>query len=42
MKVLECMVERLIRQKVEIDEIQCGFMSGRGAANAIFIVRQLK
>ena len=23
-------VEGLIRQRVEIDEIQCGFMSGRG------------
>ena len=34
MKVLERMVERLIRQRVEIDEIQCGFMSGRGTTNA--------
>ena len=28
--------------KVEIDEIQCGFMSGRGTTNAIFIVCQLQ
>ena len=42
MKVLELVVERLIRPRVEIDEIQCGFMSGRGATNAIFIVRQLQ
>ena len=42
MKVLERMVERLIRQRVEIDEIQCGFMSGPGTTNAIFIVSQLQ
>ena len=38
MRVLEHMVKRLISQRVEIDEIQCGFMSGRGPTNAIFIV----
>ena len=37
MKVLERVVEGLIRQRVEIDEMQCGFMS-----DAIFIVRQLQ
>ena len=42
MKMLEHVVEGLIRQRVEIDEIQCGFMSGRGTTNAIFIVRQLQ
>ena len=42
MKVLELVVEGLIRQRVEIDEIQCGFMSGRGTTGAIFIVRQLQ
>ena len=42
MKVLERVVEGLIRQKVEIDEMQCGFMSGRGTTDAIFIVRQLQ
>ena len=36
MKVLECVVEGLIRQRVEIDEMQCGFMSGRGTTDAIF------
>ena len=30
MKVLERVVEGLVRQRVEIDEMQCGFMSGRG------------
>ena len=28
MKVFEHKVERLIRQRVEIDEIRCDFMSG--------------
>ena len=38
-EVLERLVDRLIRQRVEIDEIQCGFISGRCTINAIFIVR---
>ena len=42
MKVLERVVEGLVRQRVEIDEMQCGFMSGRGTTDAIFIVRQLQ
>ena len=42
MKVLEPVVEGLIRQRVEIDEMQCGFMSGHGTTDAIFIVRQLQ
>ena len=42
MKVLERVVEGLVRQRFEIDEMQCGFMSGRGTTDAIFIVRQLQ
>ena len=42
MKVLERVVEGLIRQRIEIKEMQCGFMSGRGTTDAIFIVRQLQ
>ena len=42
MKVLERVVEGLIRQRVEIDEMQCGFMSGRGTTDGIFILRQLQ
>ena len=42
MKVLERVVEGLVRQRVEIDEMQCGFMSDCGTTEAIFIVRQLQ
>ena len=42
MKVLERVVEGLIRQRIEIDKMQCGFMSGRGTTDAIFIVHQLQ
>ena len=42
MKGLERVVEILIRQRVEIDEMQCGSMSGRDTTDAIFIVRQLQ
>ena len=42
MKVLEHVVEGLIRQRVEMDEMQCGFMSGLGTTDPIFIVRQLQ
>ena len=37
MKVLERVVEGLIRQRVEIDEMQCGFMSGRGTSDVILL-----
>ena len=42
MKVLERVVEGLIRQRIEIDEMQCGFMSGHGTTDTIFVVRQLQ
>ena len=38
MKVLE----RRLRMKVKIDDMQFGFMSGKGTVDATFIVRQLK
>ena len=37
MKVLKRVVEGLIRQRIEIDEMQCGFMSGCGTTDAIFL-----
>ena len=41
MKVLERIVDGLIRQLVSIDDFQFGFLLGRGT-NAIFVVRQLQ
>ena len=42
MKILEHVEEGLIRQRVEIDEMQGGFMLGCGFTDAIFIVHQLQ
>ena len=41
-RVLGCILEKHIRQRVEIDEMQCRFMPGhRGTTVAIFILSQL-
>ena len=42
MKVTEHVFERRIRQKVKIDAMQFGFMSGKGTTDAIFTVRQMQ
>ena len=42
MKVLERIVERFIREQVEINGMQFGFMPGRGTTDAIFMIRQLQ
>ena len=42
MKVLERIVDSLIRQLVSIDDSQFGFVPGRGTTDAIFVVRQLQ
>ena len=42
MKVLELVVEGFIRQRVVINDMQCGFMQGRGTTDGIFILRQLQ
>ena len=42
MKVLERVMERRLRRKVNIDNMQFGFMPGKGTVDAIFIVRQLQ
>ena len=39
-KVLERVVEGFIRQRVVINDMQCGFMQSRGTIDAIFILRQ--
>ena len=42
MKVLEHVEEKLIMQRVAIDEMKCRFMLGCGTTDGIFIVRQLQ
>ena len=42
MKILERIVDGLIRQLVSIDNSQFGFVPGRGTTDAIFVVRQLQ
>ena len=42
MKVAERILERRLRQAVEIDKMQFGFRSGTGTTHAIFITRQLQ
>ena len=42
MKILERIVDSLIRQLVSIDDSQFGFVPGRGTTDAIFFVRQLQ
>ena len=42
-RVLEFILERHIRQRVEIGEMQCRFMSGHGGTTvAVFILSQLQ
>ena len=42
MKVLERIVDGLIRHVVSIDNFQFSFVPGRGTTDAIFLVRQLQ
>ena len=42
MKILERIVDSLIRQLVSIDNSQFGFVPGRGTTDAIFVVSQLQ
>ena len=42
MKVEERVLERRLRQAVEIDKMQFGFRPGTGTSDAIFIARQLQ
>ena len=42
MKILERIVDGLIRQLVSIDDSQFGFIPGRGTTDAIFVIRQLQ
>ena len=42
MKVSERVIEQNIRELVDIDAMQFGFIPGKGAMDAIFIARQLQ
>ena len=42
MKVLDRIVDGLIRQVVSVDDSQFDFVPGRGTTDAIFVVRQLQ
>ena len=40
MKLLEHVKDSFIREKVDTDSMQFGFMPGRGTTDAIFIIRK--
>ena len=42
MKVLERVLEKRIRCQVSIDNMQFGFMPGKGTTDAIFIMQQVQ
>ena len=42
LKIIERIVEDLIRNVVKIDDMQFGFMPGRGTRGAIFVVRKIQ
>ena len=41
MKVAERIFEHRIRQQIEIDDMQFGFVKGKGTTDAIFMARQM-
>ena len=41
-KVVERIFEHRIRQQTDRDDMQFGFMKGKGTTDAIFIVRQMQ
>ena len=42
MKGIERVIEKITRERISIDDMQFGFMPGRGTTDAIFILRQLQ
>jgi len=42
MKVVERIFEDKIWQQVDVDDMQFGFMKGKGITDAIFIVREMQ
>ena len=41
MKVIERVIDKLLRERIDIDEMQFCFLPGRGTTDAIFLLRQL-
>jgi len=41
-KVVEKVFENQIRQQVHIDDMQFGFVQGKGTTDAVFVVRQMQ
>ena len=42
MKVIERVIDKLLRERIDIDEMQFGFVPGCGTTDAIFLLRQLQ
>jgi len=42
MKVVERIFEHRIWQQIKVDDMQFGFMKGKGTTDAIFIVREMQ
>ena len=42
LKVIEKIFEHRIQQQIEIDDMQFGFMKGKGTTDAIFMARQMQ
>ena len=42
MKVFERVIEKKVRDRVQLDDMQFGFRAGRGTTDAIFVVRQVQ
>ena len=42
MKIVERVLEKRIRALVEVDDMQFGFMPGRGMTDALFVVRRMQ
>ena len=42
MKIVKRLLERRVRALVDFDEVQFGFMPGKGTIDALFLVRRLQ
>ena len=42
MKIVEKVLEKRMRRMVKVDEMQFGFMPGKGTIDAVFILRRLQ